>query len=90
MFVFSEGTCGSCYNSHKEGILPFLLWLHTPENEARGAGWKKGGDIGRTMSEVGEKLTAFSVLKPREEIELSASGVLKNWCIKLLFQEQRL
>lgn len=42
-----------------------------------------------TISAVGEKITALSVLRLREEIKLSTSRVLKNCCIKLLFQEQR-
>lgn len=58
--------------------------LATPQNKAGAAGWKKGGDTGVTISAVGEKTTALSVLKLREEIKLSTARVLKNWCIKLL------
>lgn len=88
MFIFSEGTCSSCckFTQQRNNAFPAPA---TPENKARVAGWKKGGDAGLTIHEVREKFTAFSVLKLREETELSTSRVLKNWCIKLLFQEQR-
>lgn len=86
-FLFSEGICNNLHvhTTPRQKRLLFPLLLHWK----RKLGWKKDGDTGGTVSEVGEKLTAFGVLRLREETKSSLSRVLKNWRVKPPSQEQR-